>query len=141
MSLLLRHRIQPFEVEVTTTAGGTFRQRVCEAIAVRVAEINRWRPGGRLEEPILRLATVDATDRWGLAEASFHALARTTSRNENAPSVRYADALRVVCRPVPDYDYQRSGQVGVLAEADGEVLGVSNAVIEMAKESFHLLWP
>ena len=43
-SLLLRHRIQPFEVEVTPVSGVKFRQRVCEAIAVRVAELNRWRP-------------------------------------------------------------------------------------------------
>ena len=144
-SLLLRHRIQPFEVEVTPAAGGRYRQRVCEAIAVRVAELNRWRPGGSLEDPLLRLATVDATGRWGLAEASFRALARTESRNGNgAPSrtsapasVHYVDALRVVCRPLPDYDYHS----GVLAEADGEVLGASHAVIEMAKESFYLLWP
>ena len=137
MSLLLRHRIQPFEVEVTTVAGERFRQRVCEAIAVRVAELNRWRPGGRLEEPVLRLATVDATGRLGLAEASFHALARTASRNGSAPSVRYTDALRIVCRPAAGYNYHRA----VLAEADGEVLGASHAVIEMARESFYLLWP
>jgi diacylglycerol kinase family enzyme len=136
-SLLLRHRIQPFEVEVTTVDGHVFRQRVCEAIAVRVAELNRWRPGGSLEERRLRLATVDATDRLGLASASFHALARTSSRNGNAAAVHYTDAARVVCRPVPDYKYQS----GVLAEADGEVLGASHAVIEMAKESFYLLWP
>jgi hypothetical protein len=80
-----------------------------------------------------------------LAEASFHALARTESRNGNvalsrtspSASVHYVDALRVVCRPLPDYDYHS----GVLAEADGEVLGASHAVIEMAKESFYLLWP
>ncbi|AXC13718.1 Transcription regulator [contains diacylglycerol kinase catalytic domain] [Acidisarcina polymorpha] len=143
MSLLLRHRIQPFEVEVTTTAGEVFCQRVCEAIAVRVPELNRWRPGGRLEEPSLRLATVDATGRWGLASASFQALARTASKNGSsasrggAPEVRYTDALRVVCRPVADYNYLAA----VLAEADGEVLGASHAVLDIAKESFYLLWP
>jgi diacylglycerol kinase (ATP) len=140
-SLLLRRRIQPFEIEVTAVSGEKSRHRVCEALAVRVAELNRWRPGGRLEDPVLRLATVDATGRWGLAEASFHALARTQSPNGNVsrarPSVRYRDALRVVCRPLPDYDYQG----GVLAEADGEVLGASHAVIEMTKASFYLLWP
>jgi diacylglycerol kinase (ATP) len=139
-SLLLRHRIQPFEVEVAPVLGSKFRRRVCEAIAVRVAELNRWRPGGRLEDPMLRLALVDATGRWGLAEASIRALARTESQNgktSSRASVHYVDALRMVCRPVPDYDYHG----GVLAEADGEVLGASHAVIEMAKESFYLLWP
>jgi diacylglycerol kinase (ATP) len=141
ISLLLRHRIQPFEVEITPVAGGKYRQRVCEAIAVRVAELNRWRPGGRLEDSMLRLALVDATGRWGLASASFRALARTESQSGNAASgraaVHYVDALRMVCRPLPDYEYRG----GVLAEADGEVLGASHAVIEMAKESFYLLWP
>ena len=140
-SLLLRHRIQPFEVEVTTTGGAKFRRRVCEAIAVRVAELNRWRPGGNLEEPVLRLATVEATGRWGLAQASIHALARTSSHtasgNGKAPTVHYDDAVKIVCRPVRDYDYHG----GVLAEADGEVLGASHAVIEMANQSFYLLWP
>ena len=86
---------------------------------------------------MLRLATVDATGRLGLAEASFHALARTSTRNGHAPSVRYTDAVRVGCAPAPDYDYQS----GVLVEADGEVLGATHAVLEMARESFSLLWP
>jgi diacylglycerol kinase family enzyme len=144
-SLLLRRRVQPFEVEVTPVSGRDFRERVCEAIAVRVAELNRWRPGGRLEEPALRLATVEATGRWGLAEASLRALARTESqdgtgvvlRTFSGASVRYTDALRIVCRPLRDYNYDG----GVMAEADGEVLGTSHAVIEMAGESFYLLWP
>ena len=140
-SLLLRHRIQAFEVEVTPVSGEKFRKRVCEAIAVRVAALNRWRPGGSLENPWLRLALVDATGRLGLAEASIRALARAESRNGSGGSTRasahYVDALRMVCRPAPDYDYES----GVLAEADGEVLGASHAVIEMAKESFYLLWP
>jgi diacylglycerol kinase family enzyme len=141
-SLLLRRRIEPFDVEVTTAAGEVFRRRVCEAIAVRVEELNRWRPGGKLEVHLLRLATVDATDRWGLAEASFHALARTASwtrnlANGSSAKVRYSDALRVVCRPVPDWDYESA----VLVEADGEVLGASHAVITIARETFYLLWP
>lgn len=136
-SLLLRRRIEPFDVEVTTADGEVFRQRVCEAIAVRVEELNRWRPGGRLESPLLRLVTVDATNRWGLAEASFRALARTSSPNGRSAKVRYSDAVRVVCRPVPDYEYASA----VLVEADGEVLGASRAAMTMAKESFYLLWP
>jgi diacylglycerol kinase family enzyme len=144
-SLLLRRRVQPFEVEVTPVSGAKFRQRVCEAIAVRVSELNRWRPGGSLEEPVLRLATVEATGRWGLAEASIRALARTKSQNRtgvvfrtsSGAAVHYTDAIRIACRPLPDYAYNGA----VMAEADGEVLGASHAVIEMATESFYLLWP
>ncbi len=136
-SLLLRHRVQPFEIEVTTVTGEVFRRRVCEAIAVRVAELNRWRPGGRMEEPVLRLATVDATGRWGLARANLQELARRSPAGGGGGRVRYTDAVRVVCSPVPDYPYAG----GVLAEADGEVLGADHAVIEMSQESFYLLWP
>jgi diacylglycerol kinase (ATP) len=137
VSLLLQRDIEPFDVEVTTVEGNIFRLLVCEAIAVRVAELNRWRPGGNMENTTLRLATVDATGRWGLAKASFRALARSDSRSGKSPSVRYTDALRVVCRPTQGHEYRNA----VLAEADGEVLGATRAVIEMAKESFYLLWP
>lgn len=136
ISLLAHHRIQPFQAEITTVDGRILNQRVCEAIAVRVPELNRWRPGGRLEEPLLRLATVEASSRWTLVQASFQAIAQQNGHN-SAPRVHYNDAVRVVCRPIPDYEYE----TGVLVEADGEVLGSSSAVISMAQERFSLLWP
>jgi diacylglycerol kinase (ATP) len=136
-NLLLRHRIQPFEIEVTTPDGAVFRRLVCEAIAVRVSDLNRWQPGGHLETPLLRLATVDATGRWGLGLASLRALARMTPEAETPASVRYTDAVRIVFRPAPGYKYTTE----LLAEADGEVLGASHAVVEMTDQSYYLLWP
>ena len=45
--LLLNHPVQPFDIAITTTSGAVLQQQVCEALAVRVAELNRWRTGGR----------------------------------------------------------------------------------------------
>lgn len=137
VDLLLRQRIEPFQIEFTTTEGQVIQRNVCEALALRVSELNRWRPGGSLERPTLRLAICDATTRLGLAAASFHALARTTGNSDGRPRVQYFDTVRVSCRPIPDYEYKNS----ILVEADGEVLGASEAVMTMANETLTLLWP
>jgi diacylglycerol kinase (ATP) len=146
--LLFQHAVQPFEVEVTTPAGRVFTYPVSEAIAVRVPAINRWRPGGDLHGSGLRLATVAPTTRMGLAHASFHALASRRPPDANdthppasdtrgLPFAHYIDATRIVCRPIPDYEYEEP----ILVQADGEVLGETSATITMAKERVSLLWP
>jgi diacylglycerol kinase (ATP) len=148
IKLLLQHAVQPFEVEVTTTEGSTLTYRVSEAIAVRVPEINVWRPGGDLQGSGLRLATVAPTTRTGLAHASFRALTAsrspsihgnqpTAARSRGLPLAHYIDATRIVCRPIPDFDYHAP----ILVEADGEVLGETSATITLAEERVSILWP
>jgi diacylglycerol kinase (ATP) len=137
VDLLLRQSIEPFEIEFTTTNGEVIKRNVCEALTLRVAELNRWRPGGSLDKAVIRLAICDATTRLGLAEASFHALARTSPSTNGRPRVHYFDTVRVACRLIPDYEYRNS----ILVEADGEVLGASEAVMTMANEKLTLLWP
>jgi diacylglycerol kinase (ATP) len=130
--LLFNHPVQTFEVTITTPGGSVSREQVCEALAVRVAELNRWRPGGGLTFPFLRLATVAGGSRSRLARASFEALfgaggAREHAQAENA-AAKYQDVARVVFRPIPHRDYQPA----LAVQADGEVLGASGAEIEMA---------
>jgi diacylglycerol kinase (ATP) len=130
--LLLHHPVQPFDIAITTTQGSTIHQQVCEAIAVRVAELNRWRPGGGLAFPFLRLATVAGESRARLATATFEALfrsggARDRTQAEDAAAY-YQDVARIVCRPTA----QRHYDPPLAVEADGEVLGASCAEIEMA---------
>jgi|ERR1700761_896769 diacylglycerol kinase (ATP) len=137
--LLLNHPVQPFDVTMTTTSGLVIEERVCEALAVRVAELNRWRPGGGLSFPFLRLATVAGASRSRLAFASYDALfrgggARDREQVNNASAI-YRDVVRVVCRPIPDCTYEPAMAV----QADGEVLGVSCATMEMAGLDVHLL--
>jgi diacylglycerol kinase (ATP) len=136
--LLLQHPIEPFDLEVTTTAGEVRRFRANEAIALRVPEIGLWRSGADLLKPFLRVASLRETSRTGLAHASFHALVtRKSSGNSRLPYAQFDDAGTVVCKPIPDYAYQAP----LLIEADGEVIGVERAAITMAQRRLRLLWP
>jgi diacylglycerol kinase (ATP) len=130
--LLLNHPVEPFDIAITTTTGSVVHQQVCEAVALRVAELNRWRPGGGLAFPFLRLATVPGCSRGRLARASYEALFRSGGARDRAqaedPAAYYQDVVRVICRPTPDRDYKQA----IAVEADGEVLGASCAEIEMA---------
>jgi diacylglycerol kinase (ATP) len=137
--LLLNHPVQPFEIAITTTNGAIIHERVCEALAVRVAKLNRWRPGGGLNFPFLRLATVAGASRSRLALASYDAFfrgggARGRDQADDAAAI-YRDVVRVVCRPIPDRTYEPP----IAVQADGEVLGTSCATIEMANLEVHLL--
>jgi diacylglycerol kinase (ATP) len=137
--LLLNYPVQPFDIEITTLRGSVIHQQVSEAIAVRVAELNRWRPGGELAFPFLRLATVAGGSRSRLARATYEALfsaggARDRLKAENAAAC-YQDVARVVCRPIPNHHYKQP----IAVQADGEVLGASCAEIEMAGLSVLLL--
>ena len=131
-SLLLNHPVQPFDIEMTTVSGSVLRDQVCEALALRVAELNRWRPGGGLHFPFLRLATVRGHSRSRLARASFDALFRSAGARDRAhaedAAASYQDVVRVLCRPTPGQDYNPL----IAVQADGEVLGASCAELEMA---------
>ncbi|HEV2273554.1 MAG TPA: diacylglycerol kinase family protein [Acidobacteriaceae bacterium] len=139
LDLLLHHPLQLFEMETTSTQGKVDRRRASEAIALRVAELNFWRPGGGLDLSFLRLASVEEGSRWRLARACLDAVFRSPgARNRHSPPdapARYEDVLRVVCRPISGFDYQ----VPLAIEADGEVLEGTCAVIEMAGVSVQML--
>jgi diacylglycerol kinase (ATP) len=137
--LLLNHPVQPFDIAITTTSGSVVHQQVSEAIALRVAELNRWRPGGGLAFPFLRLATVAGYSRSRLARATFEALFRSGGARDRAQAedaaAYYQDVVRVVCGPTPNHEYKQP----ITVEADGEVLGASCAEIEMAGTNVLLL--
>jgi diacylglycerol kinase (ATP) len=130
--LLLNHPVRSFDLQITTTNGSVIEAQVCEALAVRVAELNRWRTGGGLDFPFLRLATVEGASRSRLALASFEALFRGGGARDREPAANaaaiYRDVVRVVCKPSPDQTYDPP----IAVQADGEVLGASCATIEMA---------
>jgi len=91
--LLFNHPVQSFDIEITTVSGSVLRDQACEAVAVRVAELNRWRPGGGLHFPFLRLATVRGNSRSRLARASFDALFRSAGVRDHAPAEDAAASL------------------------------------------------
>jgi diacylglycerol kinase family enzyme len=137
--MLATYPFQPFEIEITTVAGEVLQRRVCEMIAVRVAELNLWRPGGGLEFPFLRLASVEGTSRLRLARASLGALVLGEGRRDRPgkadAAARYEDVKHVRCYPIAELEYKRP----ITVEADGEILGESSATIEMADVSVKLL--
>jgi diacylglycerol kinase family enzyme len=130
--LLLNHPVQPFDVIITTVSGSVVHQQVCEALALRVAQLNRWRPGGGLDSPFLRLATVAGGSRLRLARASFEALFRSAGARERPQqedaAAYYQDVQRVAFRPTATRTYNPP----LAIQADGEVLGASCAEVEMA---------
>ncbi len=136
--LLFQHPVEAFEAEITTTSGTVLRRQTSEVIAVRVSELNFWRPGGGLTLPFLRLATVEGRSRWRLAQASFDAFFGAGARDRQQPgnaAARYEDVVRVVCKPIPGLIYKAR----LAAQADGEWLDASCALIEMAGVDVQLL--
>src|SRR5271155_3709046 len=106
--LLFHYPVQTFDIQGTAVDGTVFDEQVSEALAVRVAELNRWLPGGGLTFPFLRLATVAGVSRARLARATFEALAGSGGERERDrepakdPAARYQNVLRGVCRPTQD---------------------------------------
>lgn len=139
--LLAAHPIQPFDVEMTRADGDVSRFQACELLSVRVPAINRWRPGGNLLLPRLRIAAVPHTGRAGLSFAMFEALVTRNGSGRGGgtrfPRPRYEDAVQVVCSATAGYRYEAP----LLVEADGEVIGVDRAVFRMAEKRLRLLWP
>jgi diacylglycerol kinase family enzyme len=132
LEILTSRPIQPFHIKITTIDGEVLERDASEVIALRVAQLNFWKPDGGLHLPFLRLASVEGTSRVHLARASFAALAMGEGRRDrparaNSPA-RYEDVLRVECSPVPDMAYRAP----LVVQADGEILGTSHAIIEMA---------
>jgi diacylglycerol kinase family enzyme len=139
LKVLSSYPVQSFDMVITTVDGKMMRRQVSEMVAVRVAELNAWRPGGDLSSSFLRLASITGARRWDLAQASFQALVLGAGRRNghavSAGAAHYEDVLRVECKPISSTHYK----VPISVEADGEVLGASCATIEMAGVSVRLL--
>lgn len=139
LKVLFSHPVQPFEMKIETVEGQILESRASEVIAVRVTELNLWRPGGNLDLPFLRLASVESESRWRLAKASVEALflggGQRDRRFRKRAAARYENVARVECRPIAGVTYRAP----IAVQADGEVLGTFCATIEMAGQSVRLL--
>ena len=120
--LLATHALEPFELEITTTKGETITRTISEMIAVRVSTLNLWRPGGGLQLPFLRLASVEGASRIRLLQASVQALVLGAGQRDRESSphaaAHYEDVLRVQARTIPQEGYTRP----LSLQADGEIL-------------------
>lgn len=140
--LLATHALEPFELEITTTKGEIISRTSSEVIAVRVGALNLWRPGGGLQLPFMRLASIEGTSRLRLLRASFEALALGAGQRDRQPNPRaahYEDALRIQARAIPGQSYTRQ----LSLQADGEILdtltSAAPVTLEMAGVSADFL--
>lgn len=137
MRLLATRPVRPIEVEMQGPRGDSHHFRAAELLAVRAPMINRWRAGGDLSSPLLRVASVPESGRLGLAHACFRALflpettpAETTPRR--LPHPRYDQAIQVECH---------AGETSLPIQADGELLGSGRALFRMSRQQVRLIWP
>lgn len=135
--LLVARTVQPVEVEMHGPRGDSHKFRAAELLAVRVPMINRWRAGGDLSSPHLRVASVPESGRIGLAHACFRALFvpeknPASTSPHRLPHPRYDEAVQVSCH---------DGKNPLPIQADGELLGSGSAMFQMSQKQVRLLWP
>lgn len=140
IDLLLRGQLSPFQMETTDREGSVKVSDCCEAIGVRVSELNRWRPGGDLDSESIRIVAVPGDSRADLARASYHAIVHRGAglAGEHRPGAAIVgDYVRAVFRPLEGYKYTAP----IPVQADGELLGASSATLEMTQDRVTLLQP
>lgn len=136
MRLLATRAVQPIEVEVNGPRGDSHHFRAGELLAVRVPMINRWRAGGDLSSPLLRIASVPESGRLGLAHACFRALFlpetnRVATTPRLLPHPRYDQAIQVACH----------AETSLPIQADGELLGSGHPLFRMSQQQVRLISP
>jgi len=134
MEILATHPLADFTMQLTTTSGELRTRRASELIAVRVAQLNLWRTGGGLQQPSLRVASVEGASRLRLARASFDSLVLQSGSRDKQPGTAaaiYEDAMSVRITP--------SSTSQLALQADGEIVATvtaaSPATIAMSQET------
>ncbi len=135
--LLFSGRIVPFEMETTDIHGGVETRICCEALAARVPELNRWRPGADMEATSIRIFFVPGSKRLALARAFYHGILDPSTGFARKGAAQQGDFVRAVFRPLPAYKHLAPVQI----QADGEVLGHSAAIIESTDATVTFLQP
>lgn len=135
--LMFLEPITAFEVDVTLPDGSVQSHRSYELLAIKVALfsgiVKRWRPGGSLEDPVMRLLLVRSSRRANIFVGTLRCILG------GAPKLRGVDiipATRALCRPLPS-----AGNPVIASQADGESLGSLPAEITTVGDAFALLMP
>ncbi|HTH53829.1 MAG TPA: diacylglycerol kinase family protein [Edaphobacter sp.] len=120
--VLATHPLEIFTLEITTVERENILRNSSEMIAVRVSALNLWRPGGGLQLPFLRLASIEGASRLRLLRASLEALAFGAGQRSRSPNAdaaaHYEDVLRVRITTIPGRVYKAR----LPLQADGEIL-------------------
>lgn len=139
--LLLKEPIEEFELEFTRRNGETVTVEAAEAIAVHLAAINVWQPGGDWYGDSLRMAWIPRCGRIDFFRCILAALTnRGIEPGAGLPGQmrpHYEDIVRMAGRPLAN----GTRQSRLLVEADGEVLGVRQLEVTLAEERISLVFP
>lgn len=129
-------RFEPFECEFTTPAGESRRERVTQALAVRIADfggvLRKLAPGADLRRNDMRLLLFKTNRRAAYLQ---YMLRTVLQRAWKVRGVELADAVRLHGEPC------RGGAEKIYVEADGELLGRLPVQVEMAGKHIALLMP
>ncbi len=129
-------RYEFFECEFANAAGETRRERVTQAMAVRVADfggvVGKLVPGADLRRPDLRLLLFKTARR---TDYLRFILRTAVGSGWTVPGVELADAVQLRCEPCS------SGTSKIYVEADGELLGTLPVEVEMPEQQIALLMP
>lgn len=143
--LLFQHDFVPFPIEITTTDGRLIRTNTLELVAMRVSSfggpLSRWRPGGSLLSPDLRIVLMQRSRRTALFRYSLLAFAGLAPYAEFDPArtdgeLSFLPAKSVACH-LPEGRSAESLRV----QADGEVLGGLPAEVSIVPNALNLLVP
>jgi diacylglycerol kinase family enzyme len=140
--LLFRHDFVPFDVEITRPDGTTYDDTVLELVGMRVRSfgkfLSRWRPGSSLTSPHLHLVLLRESSRLAMVKYVLGAIAGTVVEGRTSADVSFVPCLRVRCTP-------RSGSESsnrqIRCQADGEMLGLMPAEMEIVPDALTMLMP
>ncbi len=139
--LLFAHKFQPFQAEITAPDGTVTRDEVLEMVAMRVSSfgrwLSRWRPGSSLQSPTMQLVLLKQSSRFAMIRYVFGALTGLAHRDDltsRSADVRFVPAVAVRC-----YDTDNPRLIRV--QADGELLGIMPARLEIIPNALTLLMP
>jgi YegS/Rv2252/BmrU family lipid kinase len=129
-------RYEFFACEFTTTAGETRRERVTQAMAVRIADfggiVGKLAPGADLRRNDMRLLLFKTARR---SDYLRYTVRTALHGRWNVRATEVVNAVRLRCEPLPE------SSSNIYLEADGELLGGLPVEVAMASQAVMLLVP
>jgi diacylglycerol kinase family enzyme len=136
MRVWATHKYPLFEVEYANGSGEPQRAQVSQVLAVRITTfgglLRHLAPGAALKNNSMRLVLFKTQSRTRYLQ---YMTAVLCGRKPNVPRIEFADATSVQCRPLDGADCP------IHAEADGELLGILPAKLDIVPEAVTLLMP
>lgn len=130
----------PFEAEYLNELGQPQRATISQVMAVRITNfgnfMRRFAPGAALTRDDMQLVMFRTRRLWRYVA---YMVGVTAGMNWPVGGVDLVYSKRILCEPIPGQSVHRGRHVAV--EADGEVLGILPATVEIVPRAFNLLMP